>query len=144
MCCVPSISLHSEGLQLLATRIDAGLSTKWPNAESQWCSQWTNQLELHKMVQLSEKKAVGGASQSSGPNPESDFPCVRSRWAPTREPSMPEKNVPRFEWHEAWPAGVAGRRGQKKSRMTWIVAPIRKSTQSEAVPQDKELSAGQS
>ena len=42
----------------------------------------------------------------------------RSRWAPTQEPSMPEKDVPGFDWH-------VGRRGPKawperRGRKTWV------------------------
>ena len=72
-------------------------------------------------------------------------PRVRSRWTPTQEPSMPEKNVPRFERH-------AGRRGQKawqkawpkKSWMIWIVALSEKAHKVRLCLKLHELSAGRS
>ena len=51
----------------------------------------------------------------------------RSTIAPTQEPSIPERNVPRFEWHvrrrgrKAWSEGVA------RSWLTWVVAKNRKA-----------------
>ena len=59
-------------------------------------------------------------SQSSGRNPENDFPRARGRWALTQEPSMSDKDVPRFGWHagrrgrKAWPEGVVGRKPGRK------------------------------
>ena len=92
-------------------------------------SQLTNRRALSNFSKSRKSPTVlkegrDRASQSSGSTSRKRvFPRLRGRWTSTQESSMPEEDVPRFDWHvrrrgrrrfrKAWMEGVAGRCDRK-------------------------------